>query len=139
MKVRDILAKKGGHVVTVTEGARIGDVVDLLHARRIGAVVGEKLWMLTAGHQVLCVTHLPQLASFADRHFHASKEVRDKRTQSYVRLLDEENRRVQEIAAMLGGAGESVMQSARDILHDAAHRKADLRPDEQQPVQKKML
>ena len=39
MKVRDILAKKGGEVVTVSEGTRIDDVVDLLHARRIGAVL----------------------------------------------------------------------------------------------------
>jgi DNA repair protein RecN (Recombination protein N) len=102
-------------------------------------VVGEKLWTLTNGHQVLCVTHLPQLASFSDRHFHVSKQVKARRTQSTVRLLDDDTLRVDEIAAMLGGTGESVIQSARDILEEARHRKTDLRPETSPPLQKKML
>ena len=117
----------------------IFDEVDQGIGGRIGAVVGEKLWSLTDGHQVLCVTHLPQLAGYGDRHFHVSKEVRSKRTASQVRLLDDENLRVTEIAAMLGSTGESVVQSARDILDEAQQRKAELRQPPQPQVQKKML
>jgi DNA repair protein RecN (Recombination protein N) len=87
----------------------------------------------------LCVTHLPQLASYGDRHFHVSKHVKGQRTASEVRLLADETVRVNEIAAMIGGTGESVVQSARDILDEAEHRKAELRQPAQPQVQKKML
>ncbi|MDQ7034296.1 MAG: hypothetical protein Q9P01_05515 [Anaerolineae bacterium] len=117
----------------------IFDEVDQGIGGRIGAVVGEKLWSLTYGHQVLCVTHLPQLAAYGDRHFHVSKEVKSQRTQSYVRLLDDENLRVKEIAEMLGGRGASVVQSARDILQDSEQRKTELRPPEKPQIQKKIL
>ena len=53
----------------------IFDEVDQGIGGRIGALVGEKLWSLSGGHQVLCVTHLPQLAGYADIHFRAQKEV----------------------------------------------------------------
>jgi DNA repair protein RecN (Recombination protein N) len=106
----------------------IFDEIDQGIGGRIGAVVGEKLWSLSGGHQVLCVTHLPQLASFGDLHFHVSKQIQGERTRADVIQLDSDSTRVNELAAMLGATGESGQQSARDIL-DAAHtRKSELRP-----------
>jgi DNA repair protein RecN (Recombination protein N) len=104
----------------------IFDEIDQGIGGRIGSVIGEKLWSLTEGHQVLCVTHLPQLASFADKHFHVSKTQVAKRTTSHIIPLEGEEGRVEEIAAMLGGIGESGIQSARDILHEAESRKSEV-------------
>jgi DNA repair protein RecN (Recombination protein N) len=104
----------------------IFDEIDQGIGGRVGSVVGEKLWSLTEGHQVLCVTHLPQLASFADKHFHVSKTQIAKRTISHIIPLEGEQARVEEIAAMLGGIGESGIQSARDILHEAESRKSEV-------------
>lgn len=102
----------------------IFDEVDQGIGGRIGTVVGEKLWTLTNGHQVLVVTHLPQLAGFADRHYHVKKVVASgNRTATQVTALDDENARVSELAEMLGAVGESGKQSARDILSEARAKK----------------
>lgn len=101
----------------------IFDEVDQGIGGRIGTVVGEKLWTLTHGHQVFVVTHLPQLASFADRHYHVKKIARADRTSTQVTPLEEEAERVSELAAMLGTVGESGLQSARDIIAEARSRK----------------
>lgn len=116
----------------------IFDEIDQGIGGRIGAVVGEKLWSLSDNHQVLVVTHLPQLAGFGDRHFHVSKAQDDRHTQSNVNVLDNEVARVSELADMLGGIGESGVQSASDILHAADDRKAKLRP-KQAIEQEKLL
>lgn len=94
----------------------IFDEVDQGIGGRIGAVVGEKLWSLTGDHQVLCVTHLPQLASFADAHFQVRKALDDQRAATQVRTLTDERERVAELAAMLGAAGAAGLESAREIL-----------------------
>lgn len=101
----------------------IFDEVDQGIGGRIGTVVGEKLWTLTHGHQVMVVTHLPQLAGFADRHYHVKKIAQADRTSTQVTMLDNEADRISELAAMLGTIGESGMASARDILTEAAARK----------------
>ncbi|MEO1286179.1 MAG: DNA repair protein RecN [Chloroflexota bacterium] len=101
----------------------IFDEIDTGIGGRLGAVVGEKLWTLTEGHQVLCVTHLPQLASFGDKHFHVKKEIIGKRTLSHLTELEEATTRISELADMLGASGESGMQSARDLLSEADARK----------------
>jgi DNA repair protein RecN (Recombination protein N) len=106
----------------------IFDEIDQGIGGRIGAVVGEKLWSLSGAHQVLCVTHLPQLASFGDLHFHVSKQIEGKRTRADVIELDSVPNRINELAAMLGATGESGQQSARDILNAAHTRKSELRP-----------
>ena len=102
----------------------IFDEVDQGIGGRIGAVVGEKLWSLAGQHQVLCVTHLPQLASYADRHFQVHKDLSRSHAAARVRLLADEGERITEIAEMLGAVGQSGQQSARDILALAATRKA---------------
>lgn len=104
----------------------IFDEIDTGIGGRLGAVVGEKLWTLTDGHQVLCVTHLPQLASFGDKHFHVTKQLASKRTISQLTILDEDATRAEELAEMLGAVGESGVKSAREILDEATQRKAEL-------------
>ena len=101
----------------------IFDEVDQGIGGRVGAVVGEKLWSLSAEHQVLCVTHLPQLASYADVHFQVQKALTDARAATQVRALDSDDERVAELAAMLGTAGAAGLQSAREILEAARARK----------------
>ncbi len=101
----------------------IFDEVDQGIGGRIGTVVGEKLWTLTHGHQVLVVTHLPQLAGFADKHYHVKKVASGDRTTTQVTALDDENARITELAEMLGSVGESGRQSARDLLSEARARK----------------
>lgn len=101
----------------------IFDEVDQGIGGRIGAVVGEKLWSLSDEHQVLCVTHLPQLASYADAHFQVEKDLSDARAATRVRVLEDEGERVAELAAMLGTAGSAGVQSAREILEAARARK----------------
>src|SRR6185295_1197260 len=64
--------------------------------------VGRSLWALGRDHQVLVVTHLPQIAAHADAHFRIAKRERDGRTITAVERLDREGRIV-ELAAMLGG------------------------------------
>ncbi|RMF35888.1 MAG: hypothetical protein D6759_04260 [Chloroflexi bacterium] len=92
--------------------------------------MGQKLWQLTlspapgaAGHQVLCVTHLPQLAGFGDRHLRVEKVVRGGRTVTRVTAL-EEAARVEELAQMLGGGGDAHRESARAILDQVRRAKA---------------
>ena len=101
----------------------IFDEVDQGIGGRIGAVVGEKLWTLGREHQVLCVTHLPQLAGFADRHFRAQKLTRGSDVATEVRELASDDARIAELAEMLGTAGHAGQQSAREILAAARARK----------------
>src|SRR5204863_8391845 len=76
----------------------IFDEVDVGIGGRAGQVVGEKLWRLSRHHQVLCVTHLPQLACFGDRHYRVGKELVGGRTVTTVRELDDDDR-AEELAA----------------------------------------
>jgi len=106
----------------------IFDEIDQGIGGRIGTVVGEKLWSLTQGHQVMVVTHLPQLAAYADKHFHVQKIAKGERTATRISLLDEDVQRVSELAAMLGAEGEGGTMSARDLLALAENRKRELLP-----------
>ncbi|MFQ5611463.1 MAG: DNA repair protein RecN [Anaerolineae bacterium] len=98
----------------------IFDEIDQGIGGRIGGVVGRKLWALAhqADHQVLCVTHLPQIAGYGDVHYHVSKQVVGDRTQTHIRELRQEER-VEELAQMLGTPSESTRRSAAEILGEA--------------------
>lgn len=98
----------------------IFDEIDQGIGGRVGNVVGQKLWGLTAGgrHQVIVVTHLPQLAGYGDSHYHVSKRALDSRTATRVKNLDLPGR-VEELAAMLGAQGEPARKSAEVILQRA--------------------
>jgi DNA repair protein RecN (Recombination protein N) len=88
------------------------DEVDAGIGGRTADPVGRSLWALARNHQVLVVTHLPQIAAHADAHFRISKRERDGRTVTEVERLDHEGRIV-ELAAMLGG-GPSQPASGAD-------------------------
>lgn len=100
----------------------IFDEIDQGIGGRVGTVVGEKLWGLTFEHQVLVVTHLAQLAGYADRHYRVTKQVKGNRTSTEVIPLVEDDR-VEELAAMLGTQGDSGKQSARELLTLAGQHK----------------
>ena len=82
--------------------------------------VGEKLFTVSRGKQVLCVTHLPQIAAMADSHYQIAKEEREGRTYTEVRMLDREGRR-HELARLHGGdhITETTLASAEEQLHSA--------------------
>ncbi len=91
------------------------DEIDVGIGGRVGSVVGEKLRSLAKNHQVLCVTHLPQVAAYGGRHLKVEKKVLGGRTIAEVTPLDRE-KRVEELAEMLGTPGESGRRSARELL-----------------------
>jgi DNA repair protein RecN (Recombination protein N) len=84
---------------------------------RVAEVVGRKLKAVAARQQVLCVTHLPQIAALADQHLAVRKEVERGRTVTIVETLAEDAR-VEEIARMLGGQTitATARQHAREML-----------------------
>ncbi len=93
------------------------DEVDVGVGGRSGQVVGEKLWSLTGGHQVIVITHLAQIAAFAGTHFKIEKRERGGRIVSAVREI-EGDERLDEIAAMLDGLppSEESRANARQLL-----------------------
>ena len=96
------------------------DEVDTGIGGRSADPVGRSLWALARRHQVLCVTHLPQIAAHADVQFRIAKRERDGRTITEVERLDREGRIV-ELAQMLGGqaGGATTLASARELLDRA--------------------
>jgi DNA repair protein RecN (Recombination protein N) len=79
------------------------DEIDIGIGGRAAEAVGQKLKELSRAQQVLCVTHLPQIAAFADQHFLVEKQERQGKTKTSVRLL-EDRERTEEVARMLSGA-----------------------------------
>ncbi|MDM8531774.1 DNA repair protein RecN [Anaerolineales bacterium HSG25] len=104
----------------------IFDEIDQGIGGRVGGVVGRKLWELSSNgrHQVLCVTHLPQIAGYADEHYHVNKQVVKQRTKTAVRTLVYEEK-VDELAQMLGALSDNTRASAREILTDAQQVKGN--------------
>jgi DNA repair protein RecN (Recombination protein N) len=95
----------------------IFDEVDAGIGGRVADVVGRKLRALGSAFQVLCITHLPQIAAYADTHFEIEKRVDRGRTRTTVRRLDDKGR-VDELARMLGGEAitDGLRRSAREML-----------------------
>jgi DNA repair protein RecN (Recombination protein N) len=95
----------------------IFDEVDAGIGGRVADVVGSQLQQLGERFQVLCITHLPQIAAHASTHFTVEKEVRAGRTKTHVRRLAQDERE-RELARMIGGeaGGAAVMASARELL-----------------------
>jgi DNA repair protein RecN (Recombination protein N) len=93
----------------------IFDEIDQGIGGRVGTIVGSKLRKLSHNHQVLCVTHLPQLAAFGDQHFQVQKAIVQGRTTTKVEPLEQEAR-VNELAMMMGTISDGTRQSARELL-----------------------
>ena len=117
---RIMLALKG----ILAQGDRVSvlvfDEIDANVGGRLGSVIGNKLRKLAAHHQVLCITHLPQIASYADRHLTVRKEVAAGKTQASVRRMDGAER-LEELAEMIGGQRitDTTRAQAKELL-DAA-------------------
>ena len=109
----------------------IFDEIDQGIGGRVGDVVGRKLWGLAgeANHQVVVVTHLPQLAGYGDAHFHVSKRVGEGRTTTHIDDLDLHGR-VRELAAMLGTQGDTAVSGAESILRHVDQAKNGLPVEE---------
>ena len=99
------------------------DEVDAGIGGRVADVVGEKLSLLSCYHQIICITHLPQIAKFGDHHFRISKQVYRGRTVTIIKPLDNKDR-VKEIARMLGGVKitRATLAHAHEMLDMAANR-----------------
>jgi len=93
------------------------DEIDIGIGGRAAEAVGQKLKSLSRGQQVLCVTHLPQIAAFADQHFLIDKRESDGRTKTQIRLLDD-RARTHEVARMVSGATvtETSLQHAAQMI-----------------------
>lgn len=103
------------------EGTLIFDEVDAGIGGRIAHRVGDRLKQLSTQSQVLCVTHLPQVAAFGDSHFQVSKDVRDNRTTTIVERLSEQGR-IRELARMLSGdrVTDTALQHARELVEQGS-------------------
>ncbi|NJN16387.1 MAG: DNA repair protein RecN [Oscillochloris sp.] len=105
----------------------IFDEIDVGVGGRAGQVVGQKLWAITERHQVVCISHLPQVAAFADAHYHISKTFADQRTRTAVRRLNSDEQ-VEELAMMLDGTPSAFSQAnAREIIGRAQTWKESFR------------
>jgi DNA repair protein RecN (Recombination protein N) len=104
----------------------IFDEVDTGVGGRSAPIVGEKLWGLTSEHQVLCVTHMPQVAAYADAHLVVAKGADEGSSRVEVCTL-EPAARVEELAQMLGGplGGAGARRNARELLDGARSRKRE--------------
>ena len=104
----------------------IFDEIDTGISGRTAQKVSEQLTAISRSHQVICITHLPQIAAMADCHFEIAKSAADKKTTTRIRKLDEEAM-VEELARLLGGARitEAVRQNAREMKGLAEKRKKE--------------
>ncbi|PHV72371.1 DNA repair protein RecN [Sporanaerobium hydrogeniformans] len=112
----------------------LGDVIDTVIFDEIDTgisgvaaqKVGEKLALIARGRQVLCITHLPQIAAMADSHFLIEKRVDEKMTTTVLRVLEEQGIQ-EELCRMMGGfVTENTLQGAKEIRHMAENYKKSL-------------
>ena len=117
---RIMLALKGILAASDRISVLVFDEIDANVGGRLGSIIGNKLRHLAGHHQVLCITHLPQIASYADRHLTVRKDVSGGRTETKVRTM-EGTERLQELAEMIGGQRitDTTRAQAQELL-DAA-------------------
>ena len=96
------------------------DEIDTGVSGRMAQTVGEKMCAIARDHQVLCVTHLPQIAALGDAHFVVEKHTDGTTTETFVRQLDSEGR-IHELSRLVGGAEDSTssLSHAKHMLEDA--------------------
>ena len=112
---RVVLALKAILAKTEAVETIIFDEVDAGIGGGVAEVVGKKLSSLARHHQIICITHLPQIAKFGDYHFSISKHVSRGRTKTTINRLNEKER-IKEIARMLGG--EKITRATIDHAHE---------------------
>ncbi len=114
---RVVLALKAILAKTDRVGTVIFDEVDAGVGGAVADVVGKKLAALSRKHQLICITHLPQIARYGDHHYHIRKTVRKGRTITTIRPMGAEER-IEEIARMLGGetVTATALEHARNLV-----------------------
>ena len=102
----------------------IFDEIDTGISGKTAVKVGEKLMNISKGRQVLCISHLPQIAVMADQNLFISKSTDGKTTQTNIDLLDKEGK-IKEIARLIGGNNltEVVLKTAREMIQEADSRR----------------
>ena len=125
---RIILAMKRILMQTDPVGTMIFDEVDSGVGGRTAGRIGEKLRDLAFRHQILCITHLPQIACFGDHHFRISKAITDGRTHVRLDVLSEEER-IDEITHMMGG--ENFVEMTRKYAGEFKRSPGRKRPEPQ--------
>ncbi len=128
---RLMLAMKSVLAVADNTPTLIFDEIDQGIGGRTGGIVGNKLWALTPTahqtnqapqHQVICITHLPQIAAYGDAHYNIRKDIVGERTLTQIRQLSE-TERIDEIANMLGTATATTRQNAEELLGEVKNQK----------------
>jgi DNA repair protein RecN (Recombination protein N) len=114
---RIMLAMKKVLAATGSVGTIIFDEVDAGIGGATAEIVGKKLKDVAANHQVICITHLPQIACFGDRHYRVWKESSDDATKTALEILSE-NERLDEMTRMLGGVEQTkkTREHAKEML-----------------------
>jgi len=117
---RFMLALKGSLSHADNIPVLVFDEIDIGIGGRSGEIIGKKLWALARNRQVICVTHLPQIAIFADAHFSVHKETPDARTLSMLQTLQGKPR-MEELAVMLAGPQytQTALDNARELMQKA--------------------
>ena len=108
----------------------IFDEIDTGISGAIGKRVGEKMYEVSVKHQVLCITHLPQIAALSDNHYFVSKKVEDNKTFTGIRVLNREDK-IKEIAKMVGGdeISEVTIENAEEMVKFAEIKKEEIKKD----------
>ncbi len=124
---RFMLALKTVSSVSGSIKTMIFDEIDTGISGKIGQEVAKKLASIAVAHQVLCVTHLPQIASMADYHFYIEKAVNSDETETTVKLLSEDGH-IEEVARLSGAKGISsgASETARQMTEWSKSYKASL-------------
>ena len=106
----------------------IFDEIDTGISGTIGKRVGEKMYEVSIKHQVLCITHLPQIAALSDNHYFVSKHVVDGKTFTGIRMLTREDK-IREIAKMVGGdeISDVTIENASEMVKFAEIKKKEMK------------
>lgn len=118
---RIVLALKNVLSQAVAVDTVVFDEVDSGIGGATAEIVGRKLKEVSASHQVICITHLPQIACYGDSHLHVAKKIAAGRTTTIVNKLNDEQK-IEEISRMLGGVDLTAMtrDHAREMLESAS-------------------
>lgn len=106
----------------------IFDEIDTGISGQVGQSVGEKMYQVSINHQVLCITHLPQIAILSDNHYFVSKNVKNGKTFTSIRLLNKKEKILQ-VASMLGGDNptETTISNVEEMLSKSESKKSQIK------------
>ncbi|MEG1004370.1 DNA repair protein RecN [Clostridium sp.] len=106
----------------------IFDEIDTGISGQVGQRVGEKMYQVSIDHQVLCITHLPQIAILSDQHYFVSKEVKNEKTFTKIRLLSNDEK-IYQVATMLGGdsVSNATLENVREMFINSNSKKTQLK------------